>query len=221
MRAVNRARSRVELRRGCAVVAAVLTLLASGVASAQECRRMCRRGERRDVHGCCVADPAAQPPPPRPRARPRAGAAAREEAPCAEGDHLSDGHCCGPGEDWLPARRRCVCLEPSVCASGAAAVAGTSSAQGGPESLPEAPSRDDVRRAMRSGAADVRACGAGTGGTAMVMTVFDNTGRVISVGVTGVASAREIACIERVVRRITVPHFRRATFSVVYPYPVE
>ena len=142
------------------------------------------------------------------------------EASCVEGDHVSDGHCCGPGEEWLPARRRCVCLEPSVCASGAAAVASASSAQGSPESLPETPSRDDVRRAMQSGAADVRACRAGQGSSAWVTTVFDNTGRVISVRMQGVASARAIACIERVVRRITLPHFRQATFSVTYPFPL-
>jgi len=39
---------------------------------------------------------------------------------CGVDEHDSGGHCCRAGEDWVPAKRRCVCLEAEVCGGGAA-----------------------------------------------------------------------------------------------------
>ncbi len=39
----------------------------------------------------------------------------RRGARCAEGQHDSAGHCCGPGEEWVEARSTCVCLEAGGC----------------------------------------------------------------------------------------------------------
>jgi hypothetical protein len=34
---------------------------------------------------------------------------------CGVEEHDSGGHCCRAGEEWVPAKRKCVCLEPEVC----------------------------------------------------------------------------------------------------------
>lgn len=34
---------------------------------------------------------------------------------CPAGHHDSGGHCCLEGAEWVPARSRCICLEPSGC----------------------------------------------------------------------------------------------------------
>ena len=34
---------------------------------------------------------------------------------CPDGEHESDGHCCGEGAEWVPARQKCFCLEKSGC----------------------------------------------------------------------------------------------------------
>lgn len=34
---------------------------------------------------------------------------------CGANLHASAGHCCAPGEDWVPRRRRCVCTDLPVC----------------------------------------------------------------------------------------------------------
>ena len=39
------------------------------------------------------------------------------EPDCGVGEHPSGGHCCRAGEEWVPAKRRCVCLEPEQCGS--------------------------------------------------------------------------------------------------------
>lgn len=40
----------------------------------------------------------------------------RRPAQCTAPQHSSDGHCCNPGEEWVPARNSCVCLESTGCA---------------------------------------------------------------------------------------------------------
>ncbi len=37
------------------------------------------------------------------------------EPDCGVNEHPSGGHCCRAGEEWVPAKRMCVCLEPDVC----------------------------------------------------------------------------------------------------------
>lgn len=34
---------------------------------------------------------------------------------CGVNEHASGGHCCRAGEEWVPAKRMCVCLDPDVC----------------------------------------------------------------------------------------------------------
>lgn len=38
---------------------------------------------------------------------------------CGVDEHESGGHCCRAGEDWVPAKRKCVCLDPDVCGGSA------------------------------------------------------------------------------------------------------
>ena len=45
------------------------------------------------------------------------------EPDCGVDEHHSGGHCCRAGEEWVPAKRRCVCLEPEVCGGGKPAAA--------------------------------------------------------------------------------------------------
>lgn len=35
---------------------------------------------------------------------------------CPEDRHVSANHCCAAGEEWVPARNACVCLDPARCA---------------------------------------------------------------------------------------------------------
>jgi len=41
--------------------------------------------------------------------------ASAAEPDCGVNEHPSAGHCCRAGEEWVPAKRQCVCLEPDVC----------------------------------------------------------------------------------------------------------
>ena len=34
---------------------------------------------------------------------------------CGVNEHASGGHCCRAGEEWVPAKRMCVCLDADVC----------------------------------------------------------------------------------------------------------
>ena len=38
---------------------------------------------------------------------------------CIEGHQLSNGHCCPAGASWVPDRAACICLEASLCGTGA------------------------------------------------------------------------------------------------------
>lgn len=90
-----------------------------------------------------------------------------------------------------------------------------------PTDLPETPDRGTVRTALQSVSGDVRACGTGQGGTAMVTIVFANTGRVTASEVNGIPPGPVVGCVMTAVRRATLPPFSRATFSVTYPYPLN
>jgi len=48
----------------------VVVVCAAAVADAQQCRRQCKKGERRDGSGCCIPDPSAVKPSPSPAVRP-------------------------------------------------------------------------------------------------------------------------------------------------------
>jgi len=89
------------------------------------------------------------------------------------------------------------------------------------EGAPETPDRGAVRSALSGLSSSVRACGTGTGGTAMVTIVFANTGRVTTATVGGIPPGPAVGCIVGAVRRATLPPFTRSTFSVTYPYPIN
>lgn len=93
--------------------ALVLALSGSGPhgAEAQACNRNCPGGAR-DSRGCCVAG------------SPAGGESGRGRTACAAGEHRSGGHCCGAGEEWVPAQRACVCLDASGCSRSVAAPGG-------------------------------------------------------------------------------------------------
>ena len=87
--------------------------------------------------------------------------------------------------------------------------------------LPETPDRGTVRTALQSVSSAVRACGTGSGGTAMVTIVFANSGRVTTANVGGIPPGPAVGCIVSAVRRASLPPFSRPTFSVTYPYPIN
>jgi hypothetical protein len=58
-------------------------------------------------------------------------------AACASGEHLSAGHCCVAGAEWVAARSACVCLDTSLC---------------GPTRSPAVPNWDDEMAPGRLGA---------------------------------------------------------------------
>jgi hypothetical protein len=92
---------------------------------------------------------------------------------------------------------------------------------GGGGDLPETPDRGAVRSALSGASGSVRACGTGSGGTAMVTIVFASSGRVTTANVGGIPPGPVVGCIVSAVRRVTLPPFSRATFSVTYPYPIN
>lgn len=83
------------------VVGLVVALVAALTprAEAQQCRLNCPPSWERDEDGCCVG----------PRSRP---AGPR----CEPDEHVSAGHCCPDGHDWVPRLRRCVCTAQGGCA---------------------------------------------------------------------------------------------------------
>ncbi len=83
--------------------------------------------------------------------------------------------------------------------------------------LPDQPSRDAVRSALGGRAGAVRACGDGSGGTAMAAVTFSSSGSVSSVRVTGV-SGSVASCVSSAVRGARVPAFGRPSFNVTFPY---
>ncbi|MDH3653764.1 MAG: zinc-ribbon domain-containing protein [Myxococcales bacterium] len=88
-------------------------------------------------------------------------------------------------------------------------------------SLPDAPSRNDVKTALQGVSGGVKACKKDSGGTATVNVTFS--------GKTGRASGAKVAsgpfkgtpvgsCIESAVRRARVPRFKQSSFKVTFPY---
>ncbi len=88
-------------------------------------------------------------------------------------------------------------------------------------SLPDAPSRDDVKTALQGVSGGVKACKKDSGGTATVNVTFS--------GKTGRASGAKVAsgpfkgtpvgsCIESAVKRARVPRFKQSSFKVTFPY---
>jgi predicted Zn finger-like uncharacterized protein len=88
-------------------------------------------------------------------------------------------------------------------------------------SLPDAPSRDDVKTALQGVSGAVKDCKTDAGGTAAVNVVFSGkTGRVSSAKVTsGPFEGTPVgSCIASAVKRARVPRFKQSSFKVTFPY---
>lgn len=96
-----------------------------------------------------------------------------------------------------------------------------SSSSGSSSSLPESPSRDDVKTALQGVSGAVQSCGKGAGGTATVNVTFSGkTGRATGARVaSGPFKGTPVgACIENAVKRARVPRFQQSSFKVTFPY---
>jgi predicted Zn finger-like uncharacterized protein len=88
-------------------------------------------------------------------------------------------------------------------------------------SLPDAPSRNDVKTALQGVSGAVKACRKDAGGTAAVNVVFSGkTGRVSNSKVTsGPFKGTPVgSCIANAVKRARVPRFKQSSFKVTFPY---
>ena len=88
-------------------------------------------------------------------------------------------------------------------------------------SLPDAPSRDDVKTALQGVSGAVKGCRKDAGGTAAVNVVFSGkTGRVSSAKVaSGPFEGTPVgSCIATAVKRARVPRFKQSSFKVTFPY---
>jgi hypothetical protein len=90
-------------------------------------------------------------------------------------------------------------------------------------SLPLAPTRDDVTRAMTVLLPAIRGCAGGESGLATVGIVVRNDGHVESVSVTGAPfeGARSGRCMEGVVRKAKFPRFQQSSFRVQFPFAIQ
>ena len=75
---------------------------------------------------------------------------------CIEGHQLSNGHCCPAGASWVPDRAACICLEASLCGTGAPVTPPPAPPEAPAEALPQAP-YDPISGAL-SVFARVQAC---------------------------------------------------------------
>ncbi|MDH3624694.1 MAG: zinc-ribbon domain-containing protein [Myxococcales bacterium] len=107
----------------------------------------------------------------------------------------------------------------SSSSSKKATTASKSSSTG--SSLPDAPSRNDVKTALQGVSGGVKACRTDSGGTATVDVTFSgSTGRVSRAKVTsGPFKGTPVGgCVEKAVRRARVPRFKQSVFKVKFPY---
>jgi len=88
-------------------------------------------------------------------------------------------------------------------------------------SLPDAPTRHDVKTALQGVSGAVKSCKKDSGGTAAVNVVFSGkTGRASSAKVSsGPFKGTAVgSCIESAVKRARVPRFKQSAFKVTFPY---
>ncbi|MDH4281491.1 MAG: zinc-ribbon domain-containing protein [Myxococcales bacterium] len=88
-------------------------------------------------------------------------------------------------------------------------------------SLPDAPTRDDVKTALQGVSGAVKSCSNGAGGTATVDVSFSGkTGRATSAKVSSgpFKGTPAGSCIESAVKRARVPRFKASSFKVTFPY---
>lgn len=88
-------------------------------------------------------------------------------------------------------------------------------------SLPDAPSRSDVKTALQGVSGAVKSCRKDSGGTATVNVTFSGkTGRATGAKVTsGPFKGTPVgSCIESAVKRARVSRFKQSSFKVTFPY---
>ncbi|MCC7536794.1 MAG: protein kinase [Deltaproteobacteria bacterium] len=84
--------------------------------------------------------------------------------------------------------------------------------------LPSTPSRADVTRAFSSVRSAIQQCAGSRSGSVRLNVVFDRTGQVRDVTVSGaLAGTAEGACMARVARRMRVPPFANPSHATSYP----
>jgi len=85
-------------------------------------------------------------------------------------------------------------------------------------SLPERPSRADVRRALGGATAAVRACTAHRG-VAMMSVTMSGEGEVLSARPVGSwAHGADAACLRAAIGHAQLPRFRRTQLTVQFPF---
>jgi predicted Zn finger-like uncharacterized protein len=97
----------------------------------------------------------------------------------------------------------------------------TKSSSSSGSSLPDAPTRHDVKTALQGVSGAVKSCKKDSGGTAAVNVVFSGkTGRASSAKVSsGPFKGTAVgSCIESAVKRARVPRFKQSAFKVTFPY---
>jgi len=99
----------------------------------------------------------------------------------------------------------------------------TKSSSPSDSSLPDAPSRDDVKTALQGVSGAVKGCKQDEGGTATVDVTFSgSSGRATGAKVaSGPFKGTPVgSCIESAVKRARVPRFKQSTFKVTFPYRI-
>jgi predicted Zn finger-like uncharacterized protein len=97
----------------------------------------------------------------------------------------------------------------------------TRSSSSSSSSLPNTPTRNDVKTALQGVSGAVKSCKKDSGGTAAVSVVFSGkTGRVSSAKVTsGPFKGTAVgSCIASAAKRARVPRFKQGSFKVTFPY---
>ncbi len=97
----------------------------------------------------------------------------------------------------------------------------TRSSSSSSSSLPDTPTRDDVKTALQGVSGAVKSCRKDGGGTAGVSVAFSGkTGRVSSARVTsGPFKGTAVgSCIASAAKRARVPRFKQSSFKVTFPY---
>jgi predicted Zn finger-like uncharacterized protein len=106
----------------------------------------------------------------------------------------------------------------------AAAPAADSANAGAPAGASDTPDRAQIKTAMKSVEADVKACAEGqtleSPSAVVAISVTGATGRVSSVRVTGIQGAVG-SCIARAVRNATFPKFSKETLSINFPFRLK
>lgn len=92
-----------------------------------------------------------------------------------------------------------------------------------PPEVPETPSRPDVSSALRGVGSAVRACGTGSGGSTIVLTVsFASDGHVTRVDVQPPHEGTAVGdCAARAALEARLPPFRRPAFVVRFPFALQ